>query len=227
MPFDITPDNHNDVVKRLCGFVIDAPDDVRDYGLGWYEVAHDAARVVAADLGVPVRNAAGMIACASPSIDAEVLVGEIERILTGQTSRVTGRQRAKVVACLRTEPTEILNQRTGPKTWAFFWNIYAPSLRDHVTVDGRRADIIANCMRPWRANRGIDVGGPGSRYESYEYVTEDAARRLRRIGRFRTITAVQVQAVTWCEGKRRERPGLTARGHLRKVGVHRKNQPYT
>jgi hypothetical protein len=195
-------------------------------GLGWYELAHQEVRSIARSLGITLHQAAGMYAVASPRIDASIITGEIERVLCGRTSQIVGRQRRKIERCLHHHPTTVLDPRTGPKTWAFYWNVYAPSLRDHVTVDGRHADIIANSMRPWRQKRGIDNGGPGTRYESYEYVTEDAARELRKSAAYRGITAVQVQAITWCEGKRIERQGVTLKGLPRRQSPARKGQPY-
>ena len=223
--FDITPDNHDAVVTRLATMVLSASDAIVDEGLAWYDEAHGAARELSSDLGITLRQAAGVIATSSPNLDAGINMAAA-RIIDGTEQRLYEKSRQRALMCLRHDPTEIIDKRTAPKTWSFFWNIYAPGLRDHVTVDGRHADIIANTMRGWKANRGIDVGHVGSRYESYEFITEDTARALRLLRPFRTITAPQVQAILWCEGKRIERQGLTSRGNPRKVGCHRKGQPY-
>ena len=225
--FDVTDANHDEIVKRCAAMVLSAPPAIVEHGLGWYEQAHDSAGVLAVDLGVTRKQAAGVLAAASPGVEAGENFAAIHALIDGTNPRLTTKQRDKALACLVKCPTEVLSPRTGPKTWAFFWNIYAPGLRDHVTVDGRHADVIANRMRPWQANRGIEVGGPGTRYESYEFVTEDVARHLRKLSRFSAITAVQVQAVLWCEGRRIERQGLTTRGTPRQQGCFRRGQHYT
>lgn len=221
MYFDVTPANHAEVVDRIATMVRDAPGPILADGLAWYEQAHAAAVDLARGFGITLRQAAGVLSALSPGIDAELLLANGLDVIGA-----TGAMRAKAQRCLTADPTEVLNPHSGPKTWAFFWNIYAPSLRDHVTIDGRQADIICNRMRPWRAERGIARGGPGTRYESYEFVTEDAARVLRRSRCFRTITAVQVQAVSWMHGKAIERQGTTIYGAPRKQGVFRKGQVY-
>ena len=224
--FDITPDNRLSVVTRLTSMVWDAPPDVIEQGRYWYEQAHDSAMALGRLLGTSTRNAAGVLASISPNLEANDNFAMAHAVLEGtDTLHVTGKQRAKALACLEADPTEVLNPRTGPKTWSFFWNIYAPSLRERVTIDGRFADIIANEMRPWKQKRGIDVGGPGTRYESYEHVTEDAARWLRGRG-MPWITAVQVQAITWVEAKRIEFAAPHCKGLPRKQGPHRKGQRY-
>jgi hypothetical protein len=225
--FDITPDNRSLVVARLTAMVDNAPPDTFDAGRYWYDRAHAAAANLAGVYDVEIKNAAGVIAAVSPNLDAIDNFYRIIEIVEGtDTLHVTGRQRHKALSCLCRDPTEVLNPVTGPKTWSFFWNIYAPSLRERVTIDGRFADIIADAMRPWKAKRGIDTGGPGTRYESYEHVTEDAARHLRRSG-YPWMTAVQVQAITWMEAKRIEFAQPHCKGLPRKQGPHRKGQSYT
>lgn len=224
--FDITPDNRLDVIARLTSMVWNAPPDVLADGRYWYELAHEHARNAARSYGCTVMQAAGALAAISPNLDADDNFRHFERIITNEdTLHVTYRQREKAFRCLIGDPREVLNPRTGPKTWSFFWNIYAPTLRERVTIDGRFADIIANELRGWKLKRGIDSGGPGTRYESYEHVTEDAARWLRGRG-MPWITAVQVQSICWMEGKRIELQGLTTRGTCRKQGVFRKGQRY-
>ena len=158
----------------------------------------------------------------SPGVEAEVqnldlafAVGEATWDIARIPTVLRRVPRRHIVRALRIRDGErfrsaVLNPRTGPKTWAFFWNIHAPTLRERVTVDGRHADVIVNEMRGWQLKRGIDVGGPGSRYESYEHVTEDAASWLRRNG-LPWMTAVQVQAIAWCHAKAIEQAGLTTR----------------
>ena len=224
--FDVTPDNHDEVVNRLYTMVFDAPPDVFERGRYWYDQAHASAVTLGRLLGTGTRNAAGILAAISPNLEADDNFAMAHHVIEGTDMlHVTGKQRDKACGCLMDDPTEVLNPKTGPKTWAFFWNIYAPTLRDHVTIDGRHADVIANCMRPWKVKRGIDTGGPGTRYESYEHVTEDAAQWLRRNG-YPWMTAVQVQAIVWCEAKRIELAAPHCRGLPRKQGPHRKGQAY-
>lgn len=224
--FDIDNDNRDDVVARLATMVLDAPPDVFDAGRFWYDRAHESAVTLARLLGTGTRNAAGILAAISPNLEADDNFAMAHHVMEGTDMlHVTGRQRDKACGCLLSDPTEVLNPVTGPKTWAFFWNIYAPSLRERVTIDGRIADVIANRMIGWKDHRGIDRGGPGTRYESYEHVFEDAARWLRRNG-YPWMTAVQVQAIVWCEAKRIEFGYPHCRGLPRKLGPHRKGQQY-
>lgn len=232
MHFDITPANQAEVVTRVARFVAEADPAAFDAGRNWYDAAHDAAISFGRLAGVKTRNAAGVIAAISPQLDAEANLDPmwIAKIIVGQPvagrGAITGAQRDKAGRCLQYDPTDVLDPRTGPKTWNFFWNIWAPTLRDHVTIDGRYADVLANRMLGWKDKRGIDTGGPGSRYERFAFVTEDVARNLRAHG-FPWMTAPQVQAIAWCEAKRIERVGITTRGTVRKNGPHRKGQPYT
>ena len=221
--FDIDNHNRSEVVTRLSNFVENS--QTWDDGVAWYDMAHTAARALANDVGCSVRQAAGVIAALSPQLDAEINLTGVHAILDG-TSRmaITGRQLDKALRCVRGDPVDVLNPITGPKTWNFFWNIYAPGLRDHVTVDGRYADVVANQMRPWMNKRGIDRGGYGTRYDRHLLVTEDVASCLRKRGR--NVNAAQVQAISWCEAKRIERQGLTARGTERKQGPSRRGQRY-
>ena len=225
MHFDITHNNHRHVVERLARFVADA--ETFDEGVVWYDMAHCAARGLAVELGCTTRQAAGVIAALSPQLDAQINLTGVVAILDGTSKKVaiTGRQLNKALRCVHGDPTSVLNPVTGPKTWNFFWNVYAPGLRDHVTVDGRYADVIANCMRPWGLQRGIDRGGYGTRYDRYHCVTEDVASRLRR-GGHRTITAPQVQAIAWCEAKRIEHDYPHCKGLVRKQGPARRGQTY-
>jgi hypothetical protein len=224
MHFDVTTSNHDQVVDRLTRFVADA--EAWDEGVAWYDMAHSAARALANDVGCSVRQSAGVIAALSPQLDAEINLTGVLAILDG-TSRmaITRNQLDKALRCVRGDPAEILNPITGPKTWNFFWNIYAPGLRDHVTVDGRYADVVANVMRPWMVKRGIDRGGYGTRYDRHLCVTEDVASRLRRCGHT-SMTAPQVQAIAWCEAKRIELAYPHCKGQVRKQGPSRKGQPY-
>ena len=225
--FDITTDNRDDVVDRLARFVAGADSVAFEEGRYWYDEAHSAAVRFGRELGVPARNAAGILAAVSPNLDAEVNFAEVAAILDDtDRTHVTTKQRDKARRCLRHDPATVLHPYTGPKTWSFFWNIHAPTLREHVTIDGRYADVLANRMLPWKVKRGIDTGGRGSRYERFEFVTEDVASHLRRHG-YPWMTAVQMQAIAWCEAKRIERGGLTTRGTVRKQGIFRKGQPYT
>jgi len=215
-------------VERMARFVADAPDDTIERGLAWYGDANRFAVSLAGDLGITVKQAAGILAAVSPQLDADMNLSWVARdILAGNDSlAITGKQRTKAIACMTLDPAQVLNPITGPKTWAFFWNIYAPGLREHVTIDGRFADIWENSMRPWKAYKGIDVGGPNSRYQRYSYATEDVARCLRKRRRFRTLTAVQVQAIAWCHGKQIELDRPHSKGLVRKQGPHRRGQTY-
>lgn len=224
--FDITPDTRHDVIARLTSMVWNAPPDVIEQGRYWYDEAHEAARQHAKLWDITTKQAAGVLAAISPNLDADANFNGADDAMAGiNIMHITDRQYQKAKACFERDPTEVLNPRTGPKTWAFFWNIYAPSLRERVTIDGRFADVIANEMRPWKQKRGIDIGGPGTRYESYEHVTEDAARWLRGRG-MPWMTAVQVQAICWVEAKRIEFATPHCKGLPRKQGPSRKGQRY-
>lgn len=127
---------------------------------------------------------------------------------------------------------EVLSRRGAPKTHSFAHNIHSPESWEHVTIDGRQADIIANQMRPWQwSGRGISSAalpsGKPTRYEDHEQVMRTATRVLqRRDARFKDASPSAVQAVTWEMGKIIERQGTTKTGEPRKKGVARQGQPY-
>ena len=58
-------------VERMARFVADAPDDTIERGLAWYGDANRFAVSLAGDLGITVKQAAGILAAVSPQLDAE------------------------------------------------------------------------------------------------------------------------------------------------------------
>jgi hypothetical protein len=127
------------------------------------------------------------------------------------------------------DPETVLPRRTSPKTNSFAHDIHDPDSQ-HVTIDGRQADMIANNMRSWTdSGRGISSAalpsGKATRYEDHEEVVRAAARNLSR-SKFGAVSPTATQAITWEQGKVIERSAPTKSGKPRKVGVKREGQPY-
>jgi hypothetical protein len=226
--------------ERLARFIIGAGDDVVAAGLDWYPAHHDTAAGIATALGISRRQAAGIIAVLSPSmeastrnINAALAVGEQTWDITTIVPGLTNMPRRNVVKALRIrdgeDPADVLDPRTAPKTTCFFHNIHDPNDDDWITIDGRIADVIANEMRPWKLKRGIESArlrrGGTTRYEEHENIVRAAARRVTRRGM--PMHGVEAQAVLWCQAKALELHGLTQRGTPRKNGPHRVGQSYT
>lgn len=99
------------------------------------------------------------------------------------------------------DPDEVLVRKSAPKTNSFYHNILEPHKAEHVTVDGRHADIIADAMRPWGMGRGISSANSTrgmTRYERYSDVTSRVAKQMG-------VLPHELQAVAWEHGKQVER----------------------
>ena len=225
--------------QRLARFIIGADDDVIAAGLDWYPAANDAAAGIAAALGITRRQAAGIIAVLSPTVEAErnidsaLAIGEATWDITQVPALLSRLPKRHLVKALRIrdgeDPLDVLDPRTAPKTTCFFHNIHDPDDDDWVTIDGRIADVIVNELRPWKLKRGIGSArlrnGQRTLYEVYEDCLRAAARRVTLRGM--AIHGVEAQAIVWCQAKALELHGVTLRGTPRKNGPHRRGQTYT
>lgn len=221
-------------------------------GREWYGRVHDATAKGVRRRGLSVEQGAGLVAAVSPNMDWErnnidafkelssIKPHEWDAIhqahAAGQTNNaVRGILAGKGIASAPLgglvkahrimqgeDVDDVLRRRTAPKTNSFAHNIARPDVAGPVTIDGRAHDIAANVRMPWKTGRGIgsaDLARGTSRYEHFEGAYRAAAGAVGELPH-------DMQAITWVQGKKMEREGLTASGRPRKVGVPRVGQPY-
>lgn len=213
-------------------------------GLTWYRRVNEAAARDARGTSTNLEGAAGIVAAVSPSMDwegnnmhavrelhtltsadwREIAAGDRSPVRGMSMSSATTKNLLKAHRILAGEsPALVLDIRTAPKTHSFFRNIFDPSTGEFVTIDGRAHDIAVNRMVQWRTDRGIssasNVRGTQTRYE---FLAECYIRAARELG----ILPHQLQAITWEQGKRIEKSGLTKSGKPRRNGQMRVGQPY-
>lgn len=192
--------------------------------------------------------ASGLVAAVSPNADWEKvnthalreLAGlksrQVHTLVHGQDDEIKGMVssmaigRAPIANLRKTgrilqgeDPEAVLPRESSPKVNSFMHNIYDPSSRSHVTIDGRMFDVLTNRGRQWESKRGISKGagvrGTPSRYEHAEGIVTEAADAVG-------LDPSAAQSVAWLHGQSAERMGQTRRGTDRIKGVNRVGQPY-
>lgn len=231
-------------VATIIAVYEQAAGDTIRAGLRWYADVHEAAAKDARGTSTTLEGAAGIVAAVSPSMDWEGNNLHAVRELHTLTSRdwtaislgdrrpvsgmsMSAAPTANLLKARRIldgeSPAEVLVLRTAPKTHSFFQNIWDPTSDAFVTIDGRAHDIATNRMLRWREDRGIssaDLSRGGM--TRYEFLADCYVRAAARVG----VMPHQLQAITWEQGKRIERSGLTRSGQPRQQGAMRVGQPY-
>lgn len=161
-------------------------------GADWYADAHRIAQALATAHNLTVGATAGIIAALSPLNSWGANVNLATRLITagGLTSGYLGAGLAKANAILGgADPVAVL---TSPKVFAFYVNILTAGQTDTVCIDRHAYDIATN-------TRNTDDTRPaiGKRaHRDLEAAYQRAARILSKESG-ETVTASQVQAITW------------------------------
>lgn len=161
-------------------------------GLDWYADAHRVAGALATRYGVTLEVSAGVIAALSPLNSWGANVNLATRFLDagGLTSGYLGDGLRKAARILAGEHVE--DVLTSPKVAAFYAGIVTNGATDIVCVDRHAMDIADNERR----TDGTRPKITGKRYAAYAETYQRAARIIsREIGE--TISAAQIQAITW------------------------------
>lgn len=176
-----------------------------DFGMLWYQRAHESAQAIAERHGIEIHKACGVIAAISPGsewgrnlIEADALISAFVNKRSIPMVGAYGRRNViKALAILRGKfPLEILPS-TGPKTRAFFANLLFPKDSLDVTVD-RHAKALAFKFTS-AANRGASDSVLSAVLPSeYDYIAWHYKVIARRFG----ILPSQLQSICWVTWKR-------------------------
>jgi hypothetical protein len=157
----------------------------RKAGLDWYVGANDLCYKLAAKYNTTPMKVAGIIAALSPNnkwernqLDADNFLATKGKckVCTFNANKVKAQRIMDLPDCLPYAITHILK---GPKTSAFFWNIFKPLDSGYVTLD-RWA------LRAVEASENPKVGERREAIQAYE----DAARYLG-------VRNHELQAIVW------------------------------
>ena len=179
-------------------------------GMEWYNRANRVAATIAAEHGISLETAAGVIAALSPNnrwerniVDAENVIRAFSIGGAEEAENVKvctyGKMRTKAIQIL--EATSIVDHASilnGRKITAFYECIIGRM--DAVCVDGHAYSI-------WFGDRLTMKQVPNIGKKLYAEIVSDyveAARILSEPGTLGvgTVTAFEVQAITWCAWRR-------------------------
>jgi len=175
-------------------------------GMEWYNRANRVAATIAAEHGISLETAAGVIAALSPNNRWERNIVDAENVIRAfsiggaeeaENVRVCtyGKMRTKAIQIL--EATSIVDHASilnGRKITAFYECIIGRM--DAVCIDGHAYSI-------WFGDRLTMKQVPNIGKKLYAEIVSDyveAARLLSENGT--SVTAFEVQAITWCAWRR-------------------------
>ena len=177
-------------------------------GMEWYNRANRVAATIASEHGISLETAAGVIAALSPNNRWERNIVDAENVIRAfsiggaeeaENVRVCtyGKMRTKAIQIL--EATSIVDHASilnGRKITAFYECIIGRT--DAVCIDGHAYSI-------WFGDRLTMKQVPNIGKKLYAEIVSDyvqAARILSAAAEFGTVTAFEVQAITWCAWRR-------------------------
>ena len=190
-------------------FLSDTED--RQIGLTWYSNAYAISDRIATELGFSVDQIAGAIAALSPNNkwerncqDAENLARAIKAGIDTDSVKVCtfGNNKAKAIKILSSavDSAEIVSILRGQKVVAFYLNIARNGDTDCPVIDGHAFNIARGTVSNLREVPSITP----ATFEHLQDLYRDAARQVSaRTGE--TISAGQMQAMTWVSYRRRHK----------------------
>jgi hypothetical protein len=156
-------------------------------GLVWYHEAHNFCKDVAKKNNISLAVVCGVVSALSPGTDWERNKKEAVALIEKQKISFTTYRRnvLKAMNILNGNllPEQAFSNKTGAKTYNFFYNLLYPSNDYYVTID-RHAYRIA-------------TGKPYERLTSYQYGI--VADYYRRQAAKLNITPSQLQATLWVD----------------------------
>ena len=183
----------------------------RQIGLAWYSNAYAISDRIATELGFSVDQIAGAIAALSPNNkwerncqDAENLARAIKAGIDTDSVKVCtfGNNKAKAIKILSSavDSAEIVSILRGQKVVAFYLNIARNGDTDCPVIDGHAFNIACGTVSNLREVPSITP----ATFERLQDLYRDAAREVSaRTGE--TISAGQMQAMTWVSYRRRHK----------------------
>lgn len=183
-------------VRNILAVYGQATDQERGDGRLWYIKANATAQGLGYAYRVPVCQVAGVIAALSPRNRWERNLVDATTVYTAGTVSYTAFRanvdKAKKIAALGWDAGEVLDLLgQGPKTRAFFWNIYTPDATEHVTIDGHATTIAEGKYRPLASL-------PALTKRRYAILSDEYRRAAALAGTTPNI----MQATTWLTWRR-------------------------
>lgn len=187
--------NKVECFARLMRLFFDAPADIRQEGLVWYELANRWTYEVGMHHNVQPSKVAGVTSALSPSVEWSVNMKDaaalIDHYMSGGNPddlkvSTYGQNKAKawdIISGVR-PPHTAFSPKTGRKTWAFYHAIANPTT-SLVTVD-------RHMLSAWYGEKRTDV-------RKSEY--DDIERAVQVIAQAARIPACAVQATIWLHYK--------------------------
>ena len=204
-------DLSNRTAAPILGLWFESNNDDKENGLAWYSNAYTLCLRIAAELGFSVDQIAGAIAALSPNNkwerncqDAENLARAIKAGIDTDSVKVCtfGNNKAKAIKILSSavDSAEIVSILRGQKVVAFYLNIARNGDTDCPVIDGHAFNIARGTVSNLRDVPSITP----ATFEHLQNLYRDAAREVSaRTGE--TVSAGQMQAMTWVSYRRRHK----------------------
>lgn len=162
----------------------------------WYKEAYDYCEELGMKYNIPTFKIVGIVSALSPMKSWGQNKTLAEEFIKGRRSGTFSRNISKALSILNTSTTskEVKKVLNGPKTVAFFENIYNYNAGDHVTVDRHAIEIACNYAME-ESMKSLT----GSQYEFFKGCYKRAAKKLN-------LRPNLVQSATWVywrEGRRK------------------------
>lgn len=175
--------------RRILAVYRAASPECVERGLDWYRLAYAEAQYIAAASGVRVDQAAAIIAALSPQVSWGYNLEWALRVAQGDYrpggfSANLGKARA-----IRESDSDPLDILSGPKVRAFYACILNAGHTADVVIDRHAYDLA-------EGTRGAHVSLTPRRILATQESYQRAAQRLADTGEA-TLTACQLQAITW------------------------------
>ena len=179
----------------------------RQIGMSWYNNAHSISVTFANKYGFTIEQIAGAIAALSPNNkwdrnihDAEQLARAISIGIDPNEIKVCtfGKNKAKAIEILKgANYEEIKLILKGQKVTAFFENIACNGIIDAPVIDGHAYNIFNGTVSGLKEVPSMTPKAFANIQNAYR----DAARIASQVTG-ETITATQIQAITWVSYRR-------------------------
>lgn len=184
-------------VRNILAVYGQASPQERSEGALWYIKANAVAQSLAIAHEEKLCVVVGVISALSPRNKWERNLRDACSLLADPVAGnvcAFGANRAKAARILETATNAgdvISLLGNGLKTRAFFWNIYTPDAKEHVTIDGHATTIASGRYRPLAALPALTPHAYGRLETAY-----------REAARLADVLPTTMQATTWLTWRR-------------------------
>jgi hypothetical protein len=175
--------------RRILALYRSASPECVARGLDWYRLAYAEAQYIAADAGIRIDQAAGIIAALSPQVSWGWNLEWAARVAHGDYTPggfYANLGKARAIRESDSDPLDILS---GPKVRAFYACILTAGATADVVIDRHAYDLA-------EGTRGAHVSLTPCRIRATQDSYRRAARRLHETGEAE-LSPCQLQAITW------------------------------